>query len=331
MPDEADCDCWPVHITFYNRSAINKLTNGGSTVNLCAIDLSKAFDKTNHHALLMKLMKRHIPVDLLDILEFWLGNSWSCIKWLGVFSAPFKIGFGVRQGSVLSPFLFAVYLNDLALPQRNGLNNCIILYADDILLFSPSLCRLQLLLAECERELTDLDMSINVRKSCCLRIGPRFDAQCANIVTLTGHVLPWVDNMRYLGIYILSSRTFSCSLDQAKRAYFRSLNAIFGKVGRIASEEVVLQLVASKCLPILLYGTEACGLRKSEIRSLDFLVTRFLMRLFQTNNMNIIKDCITFFDFKLPSSLLVTRASKFIANYNASENLLCRMARDPAS
>ena len=41
-------------------------------VNLCAIDLSKAFDKMNHHALLMKLMKRNLPLVLIDILENWL-------------------------------------------------------------------------------------------------------------------------------------------------------------------------------------------------------------------------------------------------------------------
>jgi len=43
-----------------------------STVNICALDLTKAFDKVNHHAMFMKLMKRHIPVDLLNILENWL-------------------------------------------------------------------------------------------------------------------------------------------------------------------------------------------------------------------------------------------------------------------
>ena len=66
-------------------------------------------------------------------------------------------------------------------------------------------------------------------------------------------------------------RVFSCSFDQAKRAYNRSLNAIFGKLGRFASEEVILQLVESKCLPILMYDTEAsCCLKKSDINSLDF-------------------------------------------------------------
>jgi len=56
-----------------------------------------------------------------------------------------------------------------------------------------------------------------------------------------------------------------------KRAYFRSLNAIFGKIGRSAPEEVVLQLVSSKCLPILMYATKACGLNQSDIRSFNRL------------------------------------------------------------
>jgi len=43
---------------------------------------------------------------------------------------------------------------------------------------------------------------------------------------------------------------------------YRSFNAIFGKVGRIASEEVVLELFKKKRLPVLLYGTETCPMKK---------------------------------------------------------------------
>jgi len=44
----------------------------GSTVNITAFGLTKAFDKVNHHAMFMKLMEQHIPVNLLNILEKWL-------------------------------------------------------------------------------------------------------------------------------------------------------------------------------------------------------------------------------------------------------------------
>jgi hypothetical protein len=313
------------HAIYTVQNIVDQFIKGGSTANLCAIDLTKAFDKTNHHALFIKLMKRFIPDDLLDVLEYWLSNSWSCIKWTNTFSFPFKINFGVRQGSVLSPFLFAVYLDDIVDHRKNGRHSFVIMYADDILLLASSICELQRLLFECERELSWLDMSINVTKSCCLRIGPRFDRKCCPINTMAGLSLPWVNELKYLGIYLVTSRIFRCSFDQAKRAYYRSLNAIFGKVGRIASEEVVLQLVASKCLPILMYGSEACCLRQADIRSLDFAVNRFLMKLFRTNNMTLIQDCVGYFNFKLPSSLLINRAKTFLQKYNCCDNLFCKL------
>ena len=40
-------------------------------------------------------------------------------------------------------------------------------------------------------------------------------------------------------ILVKRSRYFKCSLDHAKRSFYRSANAIFGKVERIASEEVI--------------------------------------------------------------------------------------------
>ena len=69
------------------------------------------------------------------------------------------------------------------------------------------------------------------------------------------------------------------SVSYAKRSFYRSSNAIFGKVGRHASEEVILQLLKSKCMPMLLYGLVCSALLKSDVKSSDSAVTRFLMKL----------------------------------------------------
>ena len=70
-----------------------------------------------------------------------------------------------------------------------------------------------------------------------------------------------------------------------------AVNAIFGRIGRIASEEVIIQLIKSKCISILIYGLEVCPLTKSDLKSLDFPVNRFFMKLFKTSNIQMVNDC----------------------------------------
>ena len=71
-----------------------------------------------------------------------------------------------------------------------------------------------------------------------------------------------------------------------KGCFCCSANAIFEKIGRIASEEVALQLLNS----VSLYCLEACPLLKCDLSSLDFVIVRFLMTLFNTNNTDIINN-----------------------------------------
>ena len=49
-------------------------------------------------------------------------------------------------------------------------------------------------------------------------------------------------------------------MDVANRVFYRAANSIFGKIGRTASEEVVLEFIRTKCIPILLYGSGLLGL-----------------------------------------------------------------------
>ena len=75
--------------------------------------------------------------------------------------------------------------------------------------------------------------------------------------------LSWSDSIRYLGIYPRSSRTLACSFSHATQSIYRAFNAVFGKVGRVASPDVVVELVKTKCLPILCYGVEVCPVNNS--------------------------------------------------------------------
>jgi len=229
-----------------------------------------------------------------------------------LFLTIFKLEFGVRQGSVLSPLLFAVYVDDLAKSCDCTRGVYLLLYADDILLLSPTVTELQNMLHNCELELVALDSVINVKKSCCMRIGQRSNVMCQRLRSLSGAFLPWLTEIKYLGVHIVEAKSFKISTDQSRRSFYRAANAIFARVGRIASEEVVLHLMSTKCIPILLYGLEACPLKKTDLNSLDFVVNRFFMKLFKTGNIDLFKCCQSYFCFELPSVLQDRRAKNSI-------------------
>jgi len=54
-------------------------------------------------------------------------------------------------------------------------------------------------------------------------------------------------------------------------------------------------------MPVLLYGLEACPLNKTSVNSLDFVIDRFFMKLFKTNNIDSVRNCQKEFAFELPS------------------------------
>ena len=89
-------------------------------------------------------------------------------------------------------------------------------------------------------------MAISNKKSYCIRIGPRFSRECVRVCTTSGFAIPWAREVRYLGIFIKASYVFKCSLVNARKCFYRAANAVFGEIGRIASEEVVLQLISTK-------------------------------------------------------------------------------------
>ena len=57
------------------------------------------------------------------------------------------------------------------------------------------------------------------------------------------------------------------------------------------------------------------SLPKSDLKSLDFAVTRILIKLFRTSNTEIIAECQHYFRFSLPSKLIERKRNKFVNNY----------------
>ena len=79
----------------------------------------------------------------------------------------------------------------------------------------------------------------------------------ATVVSLSDCCISWVSELRYLGVNIVNSTSLKFSFERAKQNFYRAANSIFRKIGKIESEEVVIELFKCKCFPILLYCTNS--------------------------------------------------------------------------
>ena len=85
-------------------------------------------------------------------------------------------------------------------------------------------------------------------------------------------------------------------------------------IGRVASEKVIIQLVQSKCVPVLLYCLEACPLKKSQIQSLENVIVNCFMKIFHTRSKETVNDCIEMFNLNV-RKLLDRRRVTFLKTF----------------
>ena len=156
-------------------------TQEKSPVFTCFLDASKAFDKINHYTLFRKLLDRKTPILLVRILLFWYTKQTMCVKWGNCMSDYFHVSNGVRQGGILSPKLYSVYVDDLSDYLVKSQIGCQIdyvcvnhvMYADDICLMAPSPAALQKLINICYDFSLQNNLTFNSLKSFCMVFKPR--------------------------------------------------------------------------------------------------------------------------------------------------------------
>ena len=149
--------------------------------NLCYIDASKAFDRTNFYNLFHGLIDRSVPVILVRAFMAWYCSQEFVVRWGNCFSTTFTTSNGVRQGGIFSPLFFNVYMNKLSSTLNDAKVGCVmngvyindLMYADDLVLIAPSVRALQVLLRYCDNFAKDNDVKYNAKKTVCMFVRPK--------------------------------------------------------------------------------------------------------------------------------------------------------------
>ena len=136
---------------FTLKEYLNYYHKLGSHIFTCFMDASAAFDRIKFIKLFKKLKKRKTPLYLIRVLSYWYINQKLCVRWCSQLSSMFSVTNGVRQGGILSPYLFNLYMDDLSCSlNKLKIGLCIngqvinhMMYADDLVLLSPSVKGLQ--------------------------------------------------------------------------------------------------------------------------------------------------------------------------------------------
>merc|ERR1711942_21688 len=111
------------------------------------------------------------------------------VKWSGELSQTFSISKGMRQGSILSPRLFSVFINDLLLQLNTDENN----------LFSTTTTGLQILINTCESYAKSWRIKFNPTKTKCTEIG-KATQKTPPAWTLDGETIKLTDETTILGV-----------------------------------------------------------------------------------------------------------------------------------
>lgn len=234
---------------------VSHYTARGSKVFMCALDATKPFDKVNFPKLFKLLLNRNIPsVILRIILDLYTRQSVKA-TWNGTDSYSFHVSNGVRQGGVVSPILFNVYMDELLQRFKKHDIGCHIgtmfmgalCYADDLVLLCPTGCGLQKMIQAGYEFANGFAVMFNSKKTACMLFGVKHIPD--NIVMYLGEEkLQWVDSFKHLGNIV--TRNLRDDLDiQLKRGYFYgSVNGSCTKFKSVLlNHDVAAKLLQTYC------------------------------------------------------------------------------------
>ncbi len=239
---------------------INHYICGGGSIYMCMLDASKAFDRVDHYTLFKKLRVRNMCPMILRFLMQSYVNQTLRVNWNGSHSAMFQPSNGVKQGGVLSPVLFNVYLDDLIEELRcsgvgchinNDFVGCFI-YADDITLLAPSSEALNSMLGICSDYAQSHSILFNPSKTKCMFFDKDQSVLFDKDIHFMGKRIEFVDKCKLIGTIITRNilvRDMTSTINTFNRKC-NELNMDFAQL----SSDIRSKLMSSYCLDV--YGSQ---------------------------------------------------------------------------
>ena len=244
------------------------------------LDIKGAYDSVNREILWKKCEQKDIRGPKLKLLKSMFDHAEVAVRINGKQSRYVKMGRGLLQGSLLSPLLFNIFIDDLPKILRSGnkgvniggekINSLI--YADDIVLISKTQTSLQKCLKACERHSRRNGYTFAPEK--CEIISPAYQVitEVTSPITLANMELRHADTFNYLGIPITAKGIdfkLMCQLrvDAAIRmsSYFKRIGCNVNGYTPIITRKILHSFVR----PLMEYGLGLQLLLKRDRNKMD--------------------------------------------------------------
>ena len=228
------------------------------------------------------------------------------VNWNGHNSEPFNVSRGVRQGGVLSPILFALYLDDLLTELSRTSVGCYwdkifvgaIAYADDITLLAPTPSALRKLLVVCETSGSSLMLKFNPDKTQCIRFGRRSSELC-DAFKFCGKFIKCEKSVSHLGHVLQENLQDDLDIQRCRSDFIKRANCILHRFA-FCTPEVLSYLLRCYCMSF--YGCAIWDLSSPSIKSLDVCMNKVLRRIWSlpynshTGILHVVSKCCSVYN-----------------------------------
>ena len=238
----------------------NALDKGECAIGIF-LDFQKAFDTVNHGILLDKLSHYGIRGPAYDWFSSYLNERYQFVVYNGCESEHKFIQCGVPQGSILGPWLFLIYINDL--PSVSNLFMPI-LFADDTNLFCTGR-NIDSLVNEINDEMSKVyswvkanKLSLNIDKTNFMLFTPKCFPRTMGNFLIDGHPITEVKETKFLGVIIDNNLKWSAHIQYTSRKISKGIGVMV-KARKVFEQNTLLSLYNSLILPYLNYCIHVWG------------------------------------------------------------------------